>query len=102
MTTPYNKIDHSHCPEINSPCGIKGKHRCCLCNEPVPTPQNWREEFDSFISSLLLAQIEEIEAFVEGRQSGRGGGNTESFDSGFTKLKTDILLLLKERKEKMK
>lgn len=32
---PYNKRDHTHCPEKDSPCGIQGSHRCCLCEEPV-------------------------------------------------------------------
>lgn len=32
----YHKIDHIHCCESdNPPCGIKGKHRCCLCREEV-------------------------------------------------------------------
>lgn len=36
LTTPneaeeYSKSDHRHCPDHNSPCGIEGKHRCCLC-----------------------------------------------------------------------
>ncbi len=27
---------HSHCfTQENPPCGIKGKHRCCLCEMPV-------------------------------------------------------------------
>ena len=35
LTTPsdYNKRDHTHCPDTNSPCGIEGEHRCCLCLE---------------------------------------------------------------------
>ena len=30
---PYNQRDHQHCwsGEGEPPCGIKGKHRCCLC-----------------------------------------------------------------------
>lgn len=37
MAQEYNKIDHSHCWQSDSPpCGLKGKHRCCLCTEPVP------------------------------------------------------------------
>ena len=24
---------HSHCPIKNSPCGIEGKHRCCICKK---------------------------------------------------------------------
>lgn len=39
----YSKIDHTHCWQSdNPPCGLKGKHRCCLCelpNEPLPDPQ---------------------------------------------------------------
>lgn len=36
--TNYSKIDHTHCfDQKESPCGIQGKHRCCLCNEPVPS-----------------------------------------------------------------
>lgn len=35
---PYNKLDHTHCwKEKNPPCGIKGEHRCYLCEEPVQT-----------------------------------------------------------------
>lgn len=40
--TDYNKHDHIHCfNQEESPCGIKGKHRCCLCEEEVmkTTPQ---------------------------------------------------------------
>jgi hypothetical protein len=37
----YYKHDHTHCwMVLNPPCGIKGKHRCCLCEEPVP-PNNY-------------------------------------------------------------
>lgn len=33
----YNKYDHTHCfNQKESPCGIKGIHRCCLCLEPSP------------------------------------------------------------------
>lgn len=33
----YDKISHSHCFQSeNPPCGLKGKHRCCLCKEEVP------------------------------------------------------------------
>lgn len=56
---PYNKIDHSHCWEYRtSPCGIKGKHRCCLCSEPVPeSPKDsnvpgWEKEFDAKVKEL--------------------------------------------------
>ncbi len=42
-TQPYNKIDHNHCPEVDSPCGLKGKHRCCLCQEPVESQPKWEE-----------------------------------------------------------
>lgn len=31
---------HSHCPEKDSPCGIQGSHRCCLCEEPITTPHS--------------------------------------------------------------
>ena len=35
MTAPYSQRDHSHCYEsVIPPCGIKGKHRCCLCKLP--------------------------------------------------------------------
>lgn len=41
---PYNKTDHIHCwSQENPPCGLKGKHRCCLCNEPVP-PEHKEED----------------------------------------------------------
>lgn len=33
MSTPYSKVDHSHCPSVNSPCGFQGTHRCCLCGQ---------------------------------------------------------------------
>jgi hypothetical protein len=38
----YHYVDHTHCwDKENPPCGIKGKHRCCLCLKPVPNqPQN--------------------------------------------------------------
>lgn len=41
----YNKRDHSHCWEKeNPPCGVKGTHRCCLCLEPSPQPEEeWSE-----------------------------------------------------------
>lgn len=32
MTESYNRRDHTHCfDQENPPCGIRGKHRCCLC-----------------------------------------------------------------------
>ena len=31
----YNQTDHRHCPATDSPCGIEGEHRCCLCEKPV-------------------------------------------------------------------
>ena len=35
--TPYNQRDHSHCWESKEPpCGLKGTHRCCLCELPAP------------------------------------------------------------------
>lgn len=43
---------HSHCWESNNPpCGIKGKHRCCLCEKPVPqkndsSGEGWEKEFE--------------------------------------------------------
>lgn len=38
MNKNYEKYhSHSHCFESeNPPCGMKGLHRCCLCQEPVP------------------------------------------------------------------
>lgn len=36
-TSDYNKRDHVHCPQTNSPCGLEGEHRCCLCEKPVDT-----------------------------------------------------------------
>lgn len=31
----YQYRDHSHCwTSVNPPCGLKGKHRCCLCELP--------------------------------------------------------------------
>lgn len=31
---------HIHCYDQDSPpCGLKGKHRCCLCEKPVPEPK---------------------------------------------------------------
>lgn len=36
VTSDYERHhSHSHCPEKDSPCGIQGSHRCCLCEEPV-------------------------------------------------------------------
>ena len=29
----YGTNDHYHCPSKDSPCGFKGKHRCCLCGK---------------------------------------------------------------------
>lgn len=37
---PYSRRDHVHCPEKDSPCGMKGKHPCCLCGkEPQEEPK---------------------------------------------------------------
>lgn len=39
VSFPDYERDHSHkhCWESeNPPCGIKGKHRCCLCEKAVP------------------------------------------------------------------
>ncbi len=34
----YSQRDHTHCWTTESPpCGIKGEHRCCLCEKPAPT-----------------------------------------------------------------
>lgn len=42
--------DHRHCfNEDTPPCGLPGRHRCCLCNEPVPS---LREEFFQAYSSF--------------------------------------------------
>lgn len=86
----YEKHSHSHCWESeNPPCGIKGKHRCCLCEEPVPQEKNsWQERFThfwneksmseggishaegddfvDFIRELLSTKAEELEKRVEG------------------------------------
>jgi hypothetical protein len=50
----YNKHDHTHCPPINSPCGIKGSHRCCLCLEPSPQPEEWSVRFDKQFKELSV------------------------------------------------
>lgn len=75
MTTPYNKIDHTHCwKQENPPCGIKGKHRCCLCEEPVPTPETQRvkpvEEVASELTSLMRVPYHEdyVQALTQDRQ----------------------------------
>lgn len=45
---PYYTVDHSHCWESKTPpCGIKGEHRCCLCEMPKPDMSDWRERFDN-------------------------------------------------------
>lgn len=31
--TGKNRADHTHCPAKDSPCGIEGEHRCCLCKK---------------------------------------------------------------------
>lgn len=35
---PYSHKDHIHCPEKDSPCGMEGSHRCCLCGKE---PYKW-------------------------------------------------------------
>lgn len=43
-----NTQDHRHCPTKDSPCGIEGEHRCCLCGKPVGVErivEEIREEF---------------------------------------------------------
>jgi len=48
----YNKYDHTHCfNQKESPCGIKGTHRCCLCLEPSPQPEECKCE--SFSKEIL-------------------------------------------------
>lgn len=50
----YEKHSHSHCFESeNPPCGLKGKHRCCLCKEAVPSERDDRYDhpFISFTES---------------------------------------------------
>ncbi len=38
MSEPYYERDHGHCWEKDDPpCGVKGKHRCCLCKKPAPS-----------------------------------------------------------------
>lgn len=91
---PYNQVDHSHCFESeNPPCGIKGKHRCCLCLKS-PQAESWEKEFDRefdywdehypleyegvgklkrFITSLLHSREEEVKRIVEELKSCRFG-----------------------------
>ena len=48
----YNKHDHTHCfNQKESPCGVKGIHRCCLCLEP--TPQLEECKCESFSKEIL-------------------------------------------------
>lgn len=48
----YNRTDHTHCPEKDSPCGIEGKHRCCICLIPDPeqlTDEDWKKAAKSIV-----------------------------------------------------
>jgi len=64
MPKDYSKIDHIHCfNQDNPPCGIKGKHRCCLCEEPMPKDY---QEIDRIIKNCtndVLALIPHIDGF---------------------------------------
>lgn len=71
--TDYYKKDHSHCFESDTPpCGIQGssRHRCCLCNEAVPTPPPTLLDNEKFYNLMqnyrhtpLVEQEETVEAF---------------------------------------
>lgn len=40
----YKDYSHSHCfTSENPPCGIKGKHRCCLCNKALPLKETKKQ-----------------------------------------------------------
>lgn len=49
MKKEYGFRDHTHCPGKDSPCGMEGKHRCCLCGS-LQKESEWEEEFDAEFS----------------------------------------------------
>jgi hypothetical protein len=60
---------HTHCfNQENPPCGIKGTHRCCLCEKAVPNnePQDWRERFREIGSGSVrfIATRQEVLDFI--------------------------------------
>lgn len=60
MTTPYNKRDHTHCPPVDSPCGLKGEHRCCLCEEPVQEQPKESIVENIYFAFLVLVAVSGI------------------------------------------
>lgn len=66
---------HTHCFEKeNPPCGLPGKHRCCLCNEPVPhtEEETLREKWKDYMLSKKGQEISEKEIadfFLSHRQN---------------------------------
>lgn len=51
----YGFRDHRHCQEKDSPCGMKGKHPCCLCGtEPQEEPKVAKpEDMPGYLPSTL-------------------------------------------------
>lgn len=109
----YSKIDHTHCfDQETSPCGIVGKHPCCLCKESIPqeTKESWEQEFYkkfdffecsalnaddimAFIHSALESQKRELRNEVEKLKNPDRIENGWSI--GYNKCLDDILNLLK-------
>ena len=84
--TPYNQRDHSHCWESKEPpCGLKGTHRCCLCELPAPKVLDWVDKttdellvlLNSLIGKDLFPQILKMK-LREATQRGREQGIKES------------------------
>ena len=82
---PYDQIDHSHCwQEKNPPCGIKGKHRCCLCELPVPEdiPKSkfTKENMEAYLKfkRTMEQDIPEIKEFDKLFFNGQNSGYFEN------------------------
>lgn len=59
----YNKHDHTHCfNQKESPCGIKGIHRCCLCLEPSPQPSKLLDDLQNYYPIEELKEMTNEEA----------------------------------------
>lgn len=65
----YSRCDHIHCfDQEKSPCGIQGKHRCCLC-EMEPYKDEWEETIEHTAMNIVYQLDDDSGASVEFRQA---------------------------------
>lgn len=105
---PYNQRDHMHCFQSSQPpCGIKGLHRCCLCEKEVPeelTPsKDTREEKEL---PPIKDKIQQIFKFLEiadvSQWQGMNVFEAGDADTLYGILETAFEQVIKEERERCK